>query len=637
VSPRAPAARRVTSERAAGEAVARDWFLRDSSWHDAVWVMTPTNALEQERPVRIVWGFTLPSGRRFTDRPFAALLETSRRLLALIRARSLNTGLAQRATTVAGYFEYLRQLISWMEPAGFTRFADLDATALLQFQRAIAQRRNSAGATLAPTTVQKYLHLLLYLYRYRDEIGDGLMIDPCPGQSTGALAQVRESDIRRWPYTPDAIAVPLIQGAIEFLSSCALDLLRAREIYATTVAAVQSRGHTAEVWRKASARALQRVTLATPRGPHRIESATDLARLIDVLYTACFVVISYLVGPRASEILQLRVGCARPLASNEHLADTGLTAIVGAIFKREADFYGRVHQWVVPPPAVHAVSVLEALSAPHRARTARTEIWLRVRGHWPGASEWQHGCSSAVQVLSTQAMRLLLRRSASWFDLPLHGVKPWRLSTHQGRKTFVRFAALRDRSALFALAQHLGHRERGITDTGYSGTDYVLNREIDAAILEQSVSAWEQMLSAPALGGRAGAEILVKRPRFRGARIKQDLKGYARMLVDAGLTLGVCDWGYCVYRQEHSACLGSSSAPNPVRREPSTCARCRNFAVGPAQRVYWEEQARRHQALLNEPALPTQTLKIARERLSEALAMVRSIDVTDQATRHVSR
>lgn len=637
MSTRALAARTATSEKARGEGVARDWFLRDSSWHDAVWIMTPTNALEQERPVRILWGFTLPSGRRFTDRRFAALLETSRRLLAVIRSRSLNTGLAQRARTVAGYMLYLRQLVRWMEAARFASFADLDATALLQFQRAITQRTNQAGTTLAPTTVQKYLHLLLYLYRYRDEIGDGLMIDPCPGQSVGALAQVRESDIRRLPYTPDAIAIPLIQGAIEFLSSCAVDLLRAREIYATTVAAVQRRGHTAEVWRKATRRVLQRVILVTPRGPHPIESAADLARLINVLYTACFVVISYLVGLRASEILQLRVGCVRSLPSDEHAADSGLTAIVGAIFKREADFHGRAHQWVAPPPAVHAISVLEALSAPHRARTGRTEIWLRVRGHWPGASEWQYDCPSAVQVLSTQAMLSLLRRCASWFDLPLYGVKPWRLSTHQGRKTFVRFAALRDRSALFALAQHLGHRERGITDYCYAGTDYVLNREIDTAILEQSVSAWEQMLSAPALGGRAGAEILAKRPRFRGARVKQDLKRYARMLVDAGLTLGVCDWGFCVYRQEHSACLGSTSAPNPVRREPSTCARCRNFAVGPAHRGYWEEQARRHQALLSEPSLPTQTLKIARARLGEALAMVRSIDVSDPAGRRASR
>jgi hypothetical protein len=201
----------------------------------------------------------------------------------------------------------------------------------------------------------------------------------------------------------------------------------------------------------------------------------------------------------------------------------------------------------------------------------------------------------------------------------------------------VRFAALRDRSALFALAQHLGHRERGITDRCYVGTDYRLNREIDEGILEQSVSAWEHMLSTPQLGGRAGAEILAKRPRFRGARMKQDLKRYARMLVDSGLTLGVCDWGFCVYRQEHSACLGSTTGPNALRREPSTCASCRNFAVSTQHRSYWLEQARRHEGLLNEPDLPTQTLKIARERLNEALAMVRSIDGASETTSRGSR
>jgi hypothetical protein len=62
--------------------------------------------------------------------------------------------------------------------------------------------------------------------------------------------------------------------------------------------------------------------------------------------------------------------------------------------------------------------------------------------------------------MQSHAMRLLLQRCSGWFDLPLHQGKHWVLTTHQGRN-FVRFAALRDRSALFALAQHLGHRERG--------------------------------------------------------------------------------------------------------------------------------------------------------------------------------
>jgi integrase len=606
---------------------ARESILLNCQWHDPAWTLKPTNALEQVRPERIRWDFELPSGRRFTDPAYAALLQSSRTFIALIRGRSLGTGLASRASTAAGYWFYLRMLIRWMEEHHFTRFAELDASALKRFQFCVAQRRNPNGRTLAPTTIQKYLHMLLYLYRYRAEIGDGLSVDPCPGQSSGVLAGVRENEIPRLPYTPDAVAVPLIQRAIEFLSSCACDLLRAREVFATVVTEVRRRGHTAEVWRNASARALERITLSTHRGAHPIASAAELARLLDVLYAACFVVISYIVGARASEILQLRVGCVQTLTGDgDGDADAGLTVIQGAIFKREAQFYGRPHQWVAPPTAVHAIAVLEALSAPHRIRTGRDELWLRARPYYLGASEWHHESTSAVRVITTSDMVSLLRRAAPWFDLPAHNGKPWRLSTHQGRKTFVRFAALRDRTALFAIAQHLGHRERGVTDYCYAGSDHVLNREIDAAILEQSVTAWEVMLSARHLGGRAGAEVLAKRPRFRGQRVKQDLKRYARTLANAGLSLGVCDWGFCVYRQDHSACLGSTTAPNPVRREPSTCASCRNFAVGPQHLSYWQAQVSRHEALLNDPALPRQTLQIARERLREAVAIVRSCD-----------
>jgi len=622
----------VARVAAADGSRARDWFLMHSHWDDVLWNFASTNVLEHEHPVRVRWDFTLPSGRRATDSSFAPLLETGKRLIALIRTRCLGTRAPQRATTVEGYFTYLRELLRWMETHGFSRFADLDAAALLRFQRAIEQRTNQKGERLAPTTVHKYLFLLVYLYRFRTELGDGLAIDPSPGRGLCALAGTHDLQRRTWPYTPEPIAIPLIQGAIEFLHRCAADLLCAREIYANVVNEIQRRGHTDEVWRKAAIAALQQVTLNTAKGPHTILSGADLAQLLDVLYTACFIVIAYLVGPRASEILQLRTGCLRPLVTDQSGAVDAPAAIQGAIFKREAAYHGRPHQWIAPPPAIHAIAVLEALSSPHRERSGRPELWLRARGGRLGAREWHRSCLADLRVTSTSQMRLLLDRCSSWFDLPLHEHRRWRLSTHQGRKTFVRFAALRDRTALLALAQHLGHRDRAVTDHGYVGSDYRLNKEIDANILEQSVSAWEHMLSVPQLGGRAGAEILAKRPRFRGARMKQDVRRYARMLVDAGLTLGVCDWGFCVYRQEHSACLGSTSEPNPVRREPSTCATCRNFVVSAEHRSYWLDQANRHEALLNDSALPTQTLKVARERFNEALAMVHSIGKLSEVT-----
>jgi hypothetical protein len=371
-----------------------------------------------------------------------------------------------------------------------------------------------------------------------------------------------------------------------------------------------------------------------PHGYRTPDTLAELGNFIDFLYIASFVVISYLVGPRVSEVLALQAGCVKPLGTmDDKTADnTGHGIIVGNIFKLESNYYGRRHEWVAPPQAIHAISVLEALSAPHRQRSGRPEIWLRPRKRHFGVSEWRPGASPVLWTPPTSWINQGLQRFARWLKLPPADGRPWKLSTHQGRKTFARFAALRDRTSLFALAQQLGHRDRLATDEGYVGTDYALDREIGAGILEESLSAWEHMLSAPNLGGRAGKEILATRPRFHGAHMQQDLQSYARMLTDAGLTLGVCDWGFCVYRQEYSACLGTASGPNPLRREPSTCVRCRNFVLSAQHRPYWEDQARRHEALLNEPALPTQTLKIARERLSEALAVLRSIDGRSRKT-----
>src|SRR5260370_42322718 len=105
-----------------------------------------------------------------------------------------------------------------MDQAGFVRFADLDATALLQFQRSLTDRPGIARAGLAPATVQKYLYLFTYLYRFRHQLDDGLQIDPFPGRSQGEVAGVRDAQIRRWPHTPDGVAVALVQGAIDALT-----------------------------------------------------------------------------------------------------------------------------------------------------------------------------------------------------------------------------------------------------------------------------------------------------------------------------------------------------------------------------------------------------------------------------------
>lgn len=602
---------------------ARDWFLRDSRWDDAHWRLAPTSVLSEERPIVIRWDFTLTDGRPFTHRRHAALLESAREHLALFRVAPSRYRSGCSGGSLQLYFLCLRTLIRWMIQERLHRFADLDHALVADFTRAVKRRRGYTGPTIARRTLVHYYGVLVGLYRHRGAVADALQVDPFPGLSASG-ATARTPDREPAPYTPDAVAIPLIQGAIEFLNVAAFPTLTARErflqIYQERRRSHLDRGDA----RRAAYHALRAVTIDTPRGPHRLDSSGSVTRLIDFLYAACFVIIAYLVGPRVSEILHLQAGCVQPWDEPNSGAALRTATITGAIYKSES-YHGRRHQWIAPPPAIQAITVLEALSSPHRGRSGRGDLWQRPRFRFYGLDEWLPDSVMTLRVSNSKSANERVNRFVQWLHVPQDRGRRWRFSSHQGRKTFARFIALRDRTALHALARHLGHRDVRETDQGYVGTDYQLNEEIDAAVLDQSVSAWEQMLAAHSLAGRMGKEVLARRPRFRGARLKQKIRAYARLLAETGLTLGVCDWGYCVYREEFSACHGSATAPDSVRREPSTCARCKNFAITDAHRPYWMEQVDRYEHLLNDPALPTQTLKIARARLEEARSLLRSM------------
>jgi integrase len=583
--------------------------------------------LHADRPIIIRWDFALPVGTLlFTHPRYAALLESAKRHLALFRTRSARFHTGCGGETLRAYFQCLRALIRWMTREQLDRFADLDTTLIADFTRTIKCRRGYTAPTISREALRNHYAVLVGLYRHRHSVADALQVDPFPGLTAHAATASRAHNPQPARYTPDAVAIPVLQGAIELLSDAAVPILAARERYVR--AYQRARKVANEDRRRARLTALttlQNIFIDTPRGSRRLDSHRSLSMLIDLLYGACFAIISYLVGPRISELIHFQAGCVQPFDKPDSERASGVAAIVGAIYKAES-YHGRPHRWVAPPPALHAIAVLEALSAPHRARSGRADLWQRPRVRDFGLDEWLPDSQMTLRVSDTRSANERVNRLSRWLRVPRYKGHHWKFTSHQGRKTFARFVALRDRTALYALAQHLGHRDISQTDSAYVGTDYQLEREIDTAVLDQSVSAWEQMLTARSLGGRMGAEVLARRPRFRGARVKQEIRAYARMLAETGLTLGVCEWGYCVYREEFSACRGSATAPDPVRREPSTCARCKNFSVTQAHRPYWTEQLDRYETLLNDPRLPAQTLKIARGRFDEARSLIRSLD-----------
>jgi len=137
-----------------------------------------------------------------------------------------------------------------------------------------------------------------------------------------------------------------------------------------------------------------------------------------------------------------------------------------------------------------------------------------------------------VRVSDTKSANERVNRFARWLNIPSYNGKPWRLTTIKA-EDLCTVCALRDRTALYALAQHLG-TAMFADRRGLRGTDHNLEREM-TRVLDSSPGV-EQMLTAPTLGGW-GAEVLARRRGFALKRQARDspLRSHAgRDRVDAG-------------------------------------------------------------------------------------------------------
>jgi hypothetical protein len=106
-----------------------------------------------------------------------------------------------------------------------------------------------------------------------------------------------------------------------------------------------------------------------------------------------------------------------------------------------------------------------------------------------------------------------------------------------------------------------------------------------------------------------------------------DVQAYVAFLMEeTDLRLGVCDWGYCVYRPETSACFGGDGGPNPALRTETTCSTCANFVVTARHRPVWEARRARNVKLLDQPALDSGSRALATARIAECDRILAALD-----------
>lgn len=579
-------------------------------WSDRIWQLDVSVPGTVRSDLAIDWGIALADGSSFTDAKWASWCESARRFLWSLRVAPPPGRRRAGDATLVKRFRTLKVLIRWMAAEGYYSFADLDRDAAQRFLREIDKRPGRKGRVLAETTAANYAGLLNILSSQGDHLPD------MPAESlVESAARYRPSGHRQvrgaLPATPDAVAVHLVCAALRLIGSPADDIIalrdRAQDAHKEVIA--NRLGHRARRMRFRAA--LGNFRFSTPPSeddPWRTEPVLTMKAvqfLVSRLYDACFVVIAYLVGARVSEILGLRSGCI------ERYGSAGGTEtfcyLNGRIYKTAIGPGGQPHRWIAPEPVVRAVAVLEQLSVPLRQQMLRDELWLTPAADRDGTG-----------ILRSAGLTDRLNGPfASFIRLPLHDGLPWHLSTHQGRKTFARFIGRRDRTGLDALAAHLGHVTRAMTDVGYVGTDHDLTDLIDAEATRDTRAALEDLLTSVNVGGKAG-RMIAAHSRFRGRTRDGDVAEYVDyILEETDMRLGRCDWGYCVYRRETASCLGDDRGPNPVFRTQSICATCSNFAVTQRHRPVWAERRKQNAELLAHPMLDGESRTLATARIEE--------------------
>jgi len=587
-----------------------------SLWTDPHWHLDGARPGQRAFQLRVAWDFTLPDKSRFTDPRWATWLEDARQFLWSLRIDPPAGRQRARPATLVTAFHRLRLLIRWMHGENMRDFATLDRDAAERFLHVVAGRRTHSGGTLSATTRHAYANLLLALYMQRRKLANPPPEHPFAAERASVLTGFTAHSSRRLPFTPDGIAVPLIAAAIRLIGQPAEDVIALRDQTVPLYEARRAHGLSLPSAREPVRKLLAAFRFSAIDGEQvpwhpPITGTKQLRFLVERLYDACFVTIAYLVGARVSEILALEAGCIE-----EHAAADGAESFAylrGRIFKTASHEAGTPHLWAAPPPVVRAIEVLERLSEPLRRRTRSTELWLSMCGS--GLTDTRPVDVMAARTVVTRLNRLF----APFIALPANADgSSWHLTTHQGRKTFARFVGKRDRTGLHALQRHFGHVTRIMTDRAYVGTDFELGELIDAQALDETRAALEELLTATRLGGRAG-HMLSSRSRFRGRTMDGDLAAYIDFLIEeSDMRLGVCDWGYCVYRTETAACMGDERGPNPTWRTESTCLNCANFAVTERHRPVWEARRSRNLALVADPRLDPVSRSLAQTRIDES-------------------
>lgn len=529
----------------------------------------------------------------------------------------IGIGLAPSPGTLGNRIRLLRRLVRWMIENQIYSFADITSGRMVDFLTA-----QLAEKSLTKKHIGKYLHVFEKLWSYRGLYPSPLAVDP---SKVTLLHEILEkgNDTKRWTPIPIEEATILIRDSLFFLEEygeIGLGLLRDIGRMRGTL-----RGLTHLQMRKRARYAYETVgamelyqTLRRDIDQNRnLNIREQLRDLIRLILGSALIVILFFTGMRCSEVLALKVGCYYQRC---HKSGTMYWYVGGT----QAKSGGLDKEWVAPAPVIRVLALLENLHILLMGDVENEYLFAMPDGNGilpPPYVNVRRLWSSSVSDLIKQFATSSLRTGPH-----LPSIHP-----HQARKTFARFVVLRDKTGLESLAQHYGHLYTALLDGAYVGIDVELHQLLSQEIEQQVELGLTELMTAKTFGGKAGEAFSKMRneiaERFRG---HATLTTLVKSLIKEGVVLSPCDWGYCLYSVESSACGGTERGPDLRTREPNICSSCTNFVVTERNRQWWEDRLKREEKFLASPDPSKQAFEIAKRRYEKSREVLISLNRVEQ-------
>src|SRR5260370_29028982 len=190
-------------------------------------------------------------------------------------------------------------------------FGDLDSDAAERFLRAFAARSSrSRGGTLSVSSRHAYALVILSLYLQRRKLANPPPEHPFAAERPSVVSGHTRDSRGSLPYTPDAIAVPLLSAALRLIGHPADDVIALRDQAASFHEQRRAQGFGNRRLRAPVLAVIDGFSVSTIAGDEspwhpKIRGTKRLRFLMERIYEACFVTIAYLVRARVSEIVAL--------------------------------------------------------------------------------------------------------------------------------------------------------------------------------------------------------------------------------------------------------------------------------------------------------------------------------------------